>query len=138
MAESGRTERTRTQRRPRREAVEEQVEALAAPPSVEADEGAEQPERAVPSQSTLANLMRKAIDGRRRMMEAQERLRELEFEIRQGGVDARSRFERLRATALDEYRRARAEAERARRQLASSLKMLPGRQDGRTRGAEAA
>ena len=72
------------------------------------------------------------------MMEAQEKLREMEFEMRHGGADSRSRFERLRAAALDEYRGARAEAERARRQLASSLRMLPGRQESRTRGAEAA
>jgi hypothetical protein len=137
-------ERTRTARRPKREVAEDLVEVDNPSTSSEVEpediaeriDASERP--SVPSQSMLAQLMRKAIAGRRRMTEAQEKLREMEFEMRHSDADSKSRFERLRAAALDEYRGARAEAERARRQLASSLRMLPGRQESRTRGAEAA
>lgn len=75
----------------------------------------------------LAKLMRKALDGRRRMTEAQTKLRDLERESRGLATDKRSRFEKLRAAALAEYRNARAEAAQARRQLISNLKPLATR-----------
>ena len=80
-----------------------------------------------PLDSALDRLMRRALAGRRRMQEAQSKLRRMEVEIRGVSGEKRSRFERLRAAALEEYRNARAEALRARNQLLSSLKLLPGR-----------
>ena len=80
-----------------------------------------------PNSSALSRLMRHAIAGRRRMMEAQARLREMEGEVRRVSADNRSRLERLREAALVEYRNARTEAAQARRQLVSSLRVLPGR-----------
>lgn len=77
--------------------------------------------------SMLSRLMRRALAGRRRMEEAQSRLRDVEREVRTVSGEKRSRFERLRAAALEEYRSARAEATQARRQLLSSLRLLPDR-----------
>ena len=91
----------------------------------------------VPSPKVLANLMKKVIAGRQRTAEAQNKLREVELSIREtSDNEQKNKVERLKTAALDEYRKARAEAERARRQLANTLKMLPSRSERRE--AEAA
>jgi hypothetical protein len=91
------------------------------------DTPAREAQAAEPVDSMLARLMRRALAGRRRMEEAQSRLRDVELEVRTVSGEKRSRFERLRAAALDEYRSARADAAQARRQLLSTLRLLPDR-----------
>ena len=49
------------------------------------------------------------------------------MELRQSDTEKRSRFERMREAALEEYRKARAEFARARMQLHNNLRMLPSR-----------
>jgi hypothetical protein len=75
----------------------------------------------------LANLMQKMIKRRENVRAAQQKLRDIEMELRQAKTEKRSRFERMREGALQEYRNARAEFARARMQLHSSLRMLPSR-----------
>lgn len=75
----------------------------------------------------LAGLMRKVVARRSRVRETQQKLRDIELELRHAPVDTRSRFERMRAAALDEYRTARAEAARTRSQLVGTLRLLPSR-----------
>ena len=89
--------------------------------TVQAAEPEERPEK------RLEKLMRKALAWRNNAREAQEKLRTIELELRQADTEKRSRFERMREAALQEYRNARSEAVRARNQLLSTLRMLPSR-----------
>ncbi len=75
----------------------------------------------------LDNLMRKVLARRDDVRTTQQKLREIEIELRTAPTDKRGRFERMREAALNEYRSARTEAARTRHQLLSSLKMLPSR-----------
>ncbi len=94
------------------------VEVLEASPVVEPVEH---------SPTRLAGLMRKVVARRSRVRETQQKLRDIELELRHAPVDTRSRFERMREAALDEYRAARAEAARTRTQLVMTLRLLPSR-----------
>lgn len=75
----------------------------------------------------LDNLMRKVLARRDEVRATQQKLREIEIELRTVPTDKRGRFERMREAALDEYRNARTEAARTRHQLLNSLRMLPSR-----------
>lgn len=75
----------------------------------------------------LANLMQRMLERRNTVREAQQKLRDIELELRVAGTEKRSRFERMREAALQEYRNARAELSRARMQLHNNLRMLPSR-----------
>ena len=75
----------------------------------------------------LDSLMRKVLARRDEVRTTQQKLREIEIELRQASDDKRGRFERMREAALNEYRNARAEAARTRHQLLSNLRMLPSR-----------
>ena len=101
------------------EAIRE--ETLPVEETAQAAEPEERPEK------RLEKLMRKALAWRNNAREAQEKLRSIELELRQADTEKRSRFERMREAALQEYRNARGEAVRARNQLLSTLRMLPSR-----------
>lgn len=75
----------------------------------------------------LDNLMRKVLARRDEVRTTQQKLREIEIELRTAPTDKRGRFERMREAALAEYRNARAEAARTRHQLLNSLRVLPSR-----------
>ncbi len=75
----------------------------------------------------LDSLMRKVLARRDEVRVTQQKLRDIEVELRQAPTDKRTRFERMREAALAEYRKARAEAARTRHQLLSNLRMLPSR-----------
>jgi hypothetical protein len=75
----------------------------------------------------LDQLMRKVLARRDEVRATQQKLREIEIELRQAPDDKRTRFERMREAALNEYRKARAEAARTRNQLLNTLRMLPSR-----------
>jgi len=75
----------------------------------------------------LDNLMRKVLAKRDDVRTTQQKLREIEIELRTAPTDKRGRFERMREAALAEYRNARTEAARTRHQLLNSLRMLPSR-----------
>ena len=98
---------------------------------VEQDEIVEEPtadvEQGEQPRARLANLMRKMLDRRDSVRAAQQKLRDIELELRQANTEKRSRFERMREAALNEYRNARAEFSRARLQLHNNLRMLPTR-----------
>ena len=80
-----------------------------------------------PPRKRLDSLMRKVLARRDEVRSTQQKLREIEIELRQATDDKRGRFERMREAALNEYRNARAEAARTRHQLVSMLRMLPSR-----------
>ena len=84
-------------------------------------EGGDQP------RTRLDSLMRKVLARRNAVRETQQKLRDIEVELRQAPNEKRSRFERMREAALAEYRSARAEAARTRHQLLNTLRMLPSR-----------
>ena len=73
----------------------------------------------------LDQLMRKVLARRDEVRATQQKLREIEIELRLAPDDKRTRFERMREAALNEYRKARAEAARTRNQLLNTLRMLP-------------
>jgi len=75
----------------------------------------------------LDNLMRKVLARRDEVRSTQQKLRDIEIELRQAPDEKRGRFERMREAALNEYRSARAEAARTRHQLLSMLRMMPSR-----------
>ena len=102
------------------EEIIEQGEVIAESEAVETTND-EQP------RARLAGLMRKVINRRESVRVAQQKLRDIELELRQAETEKRSRFERMREAALQEYRKARAEFSRARMQLHNSLRMLPSR-----------
>ncbi len=106
------------------EAQVEQVEITMEEPAViiaENEPAKEQPRKG------LDNLMRKLLARRDEVRATQQKLRDIEVELRQAPTDKRSRFERMREAALTEYRNARTEAARTRHQLLSNLRMLPSR-----------
>jgi hypothetical protein len=72
-------------------------------------------------------LMRRVLARRDEVRTTQQKLREIEIELRTAPTEKRGRFVRMREAALAEYRNARAEAARTRHQLLSSLRMLPSR-----------
>jgi hypothetical protein len=94
------------------------------PEVVEASEPAEVEEA---PRKRLDHLMRKVLARRDEVRATQQKLREIEIELRQAPDDKRTRFERMREAALNEYRKARAEAARTRNQLLNTLRMLPSR-----------
>jgi hypothetical protein len=99
-----------------------EIEDLAATADMpEPEEATEQPRK------RLDQLMRKVLARRDEVRATQQKLREIEIELRQAPDDKRTRFERMREAALQEYRRARAEAARTRNQLLNTLRMLPSR-----------
>lgn len=102
--------------------TEEIIEQEAIGEEPEADVAAGEQPRA-----RLASLMRKMLDRRDSVRAAQQKLRDIEAELREANSDKRTRFERMREGALQEYRKARAEFSRARMQLHNSLRMLPSR-----------
>lgn len=75
----------------------------------------------------LDALMRKVLARRDEMRATQQKLRDIEVELRQASTDKKGRFERMREAALEEYRRARTDAVRTRNQLLNTLRMLPSR-----------
>ena len=97
-----------------------QSEAPEAPEPVEA-EVEEAPRK------RLDQLMRKVLARRDEVRSTQQKLREIEIELRQAPEDKKTRFERMREAALNEYRKARADAARTRNQLLNTLRMLPSR-----------
>ena len=80
-----------------------------------------------PPRKRLDSLMRKVLARRDEVRSTQQKLRDIEIELRQASDDKRGRFERMREAALNEYRNARSEAARTRHQLVSMLRMLPSR-----------
>jgi capsule polysaccharide export protein KpsE/RkpR len=93
----------------------------------EAPEVPEPAETEEPPRKRLDQLMRKVLARRDEVRATQQKLREIEIELRQAPEDKRTRFERMREAALTEYRKARAEAARTRNQLLNTLRMLPSR-----------
>jgi hypothetical protein len=106
-----------------REKVKDEIELLEDEPLAGVDEN----EQSEPPRARLAGLMRKMLDRRDAVRSTQQKLRDIEMELRQSDTEKRSRFERMREAALEEYRKARAEFARARMQLHNNLRMLPSR-----------
>jgi hypothetical protein len=101
---------------------EETIEQVEQTDAVEAGREVEDQPR-----KRLDSLMRKVLARRDEVRSTQQKLRDIEVELRQAPDDKRGRFERMREAALNEYRNARAEAARTRHQLVSMLRMLPSR-----------
>lgn len=96
----------------------------------ETPEVAEAPEPAEVEEAPrkrLDQLMRKVLARRDEVRSTQQKLREIEIELRQAPEDKKTRFERMREAALNEYRMARTDAARTRSQLLNTLRMLPSR-----------